>query len=145
MKCEYHLDNGRCQLGGMCKGEDRCGLYQLDASRVCPSCNGKGAGWSGYGKPGGFKYTCWSCGHTWTELGISRPETPGVCLRCGREFENPVPPVVNPEGGREIATSEFCADCNKLIMSVVFRDATAYRVPGTRETLHDPIRGGKVR
>lgn len=142
MKCKYHLgEDGRCQLTfpkGMCEGEEKCTLYQLDAGRLCPSCNKKGADWSGYGEHGGFKYTCWTCGHTWTES-IIRLETPGICLRCHREYETPFPEVVRPGGWEEIATEEWCADCNKLAMSVIFREISAYRTKGP---LYDPIRSG---
>jgi len=139
-RCEYHLEDDSCQLLSPqkfhCQGEDRCTHYQLEAKKLCPDCNKMGASWSGYGKPGGLKYTCWSCGHTWTEP-LTWPKTPGVCLRCGREFENPVPEVIDPEGGKEIATSEWCSDCNKLVMSIVFREVSAYRTKGF---LYDPLR-----
>jgi len=60
-----------------------------------------------------------------------------VCLRCGREYDNPIPEVVDPtRTQKEIATSEWCADCNRLAMSVLFRESSVYR---TRE-LYDPLR-----
>jgi len=62
----------------------------------------------------------------------------GKCRRCGREFDNPVPEVTHPEDNREIASVECCADCNTLIMSVIFRGISAYR----KERLYDPLRGG---
>lgn len=142
MKCKSHLDNNICQLNfpnGECVGEDNCMHFQLDAKRICPSCNNKGASGSGWGKHGGFNYTCWSCGHVWTEV-IERTKTPGICLRCGRPFDNPVPDVTYPEGNPEIACSEWCSDCNTLAMSVVFRESSSYR----RKPLRDPVKGGKL-
>jgi len=59
------------------------------------------------------------------------------CKRCGQEFENPNPTICNPIGNPEIATSEWCAGCNKLTMTVVFRDASAYYEKGP---LFDPLR-----
>lgn len=60
------------------------------------------------------------------------------CLRCGRKYENPVPETANSEGTvREIATVEWCSDCNRLAMSVVFRDRSAYYKKGN---LYDPIK-----
>lgn len=52
------------------------------------------------------------------------------CLRCGKEFENPVPEVTNisQTANSEIATSDWCADCNRLAMNVVFRESTFYKV-----------------
>lgn len=49
-----------------------------------------------------------------------------LCRRCGKEYENPVPKVVNPTGNKEFATSEWCATCNKRAMTVVFRESSAY-------------------
>lgn len=62
----------------------------------------------------------------------------GRCRRCGREFSNPVPEVTYPEGIHEIACDEWCADCNALAMSIVFRESSAYK----RKLLFDPRRGG---
>jgi len=70
---------------------------------------------------------------------MTRTKTPGVCLRCGREYETPFPEIVRPGGWEEIATKEWCADCNKLVMSVIFREISAYRTEGS---LYDPIRSG---
>ena len=53
----------------------------------------------------------------------------GRCLRCGKEFSNPVPEVVNPEGNREIATKEWCPKCNGLAMGIIFRQSSAYKIP----------------
>lgn len=142
-KCEYHLENGRCQLSFPfsygCVGEDKCDHYQLNAERLCPNCNKKGASWSGYGKHGGFKYTCWTCERTWTEQ-FTWTETPGVCLRCGRKYETPFPEVVIPDGRMEIASEEWCADCNRLAMTLVFREISAYRMKGV---LFDPLKHSK--
>ncbi len=60
----------------------------------------------------------------------------GKCRRCGREFDNPVPEITRPDGNPEIATSEWCADCNALIMTVVHRESTAYK----KTPLVDPMR-----
>lgn len=62
----------------------------------------------------------------------------GKCRRCGREFDNSVPEVTYPKGIHEIATSEWCAECNVFTMSIVFRESSAYK---TRR-LHDPMKGG---
>jgi len=64
----------------------------------------------------------------------------GLCRRCGRPVNNPVPEVTHPEGNYEIATEEWCADCNALTMSVVFRGISAYRL----EKLKDPLKGGHI-
>lgn len=50
------------------------------------------------------------------------------CLRCGNWYENPVPPVTDPKGNLEIATVEWCADCNALCMSLVHRGSSAYDI-----------------
>ena len=49
------------------------------------------------------------------------------CLRCGREFNNPVPEVVNPKGNKEIACVHWCGDCNSKVMGIIFRHTSAYR------------------
>ena len=61
------------------------------------------------------------------------------CLRCDREFDNPIPEVTDPNGRYEIATSEWCAGCNAFTMSVLLRWASAYRVKHPI----DPVRGGR--
>lgn len=50
-----------------------------------------------------------------------------TCLRCRREFTNPVPEVHFPDGHKEIACIQWCSDCNSYAMSVEFRDSSAYR------------------
>jgi len=62
----------------------------------------------------------------------------GKCRRCGREFVDPVPEVIDPSGYREIACMECCPGCNTLAMSVLFREISAYRT----KRLVDPFRGG---
>ena len=62
-----------------------------------------------------------------------------TCKRCGREFDNPVPEVTYPEGIHDIATKEWCADCNALTLTVLFRESSAYR----KLPLHDPMKGGR--
>lgn len=144
MRCEFRSENGSCQLlfppKSACAGEDDCTHYQLEAEKVCPSCNNKGASWSGYAKHGGFSHTCWNCGHIWDEPFV-RLKTPGICLRCERKFDNPVPEVTYPEGYHEIACIEWCADCNALTVAVIFRGSTAYK----KFPLFDPTktRGGR--
>ncbi len=61
-----------------------------------------------------------------------------ICKRCGREFSNPIPEITEPEGHREVASAEWCADCNSFAMSIVFRNSSAYR----KKKLYDPVRGG---
>jgi len=63
----------------------------------------------------------------------------GKCRRCGREFDDPVPEVTYPEGINEIVCREWCAECNRFAVSVLFRWSSAYRV---RHPI-DPVRGGK--
>ena len=65
----------------------------------------------------------------------------GHCKRCGAEFSDPVPEVSVPEDNTEIACSEWCAGCNAFVMSIVFRESSAYR-KGKGE-LVDPSRGGR--
>jgi hypothetical protein len=64
----------------------------------------------------------------------------GKCRRCGVKFTDPCPVVTNDEGIPEIASMEWCADCNQYVMNIVFRYGSAYKAsPGT---LNDPFRGG---
>lgn len=50
-----------------------------------------------------------------------------TCLRCYMSFEESVPDKVNKEGiNEEIATTDWCKDCNSIAMSVVYRQASAY-------------------
>lgn len=140
--CGFRLENGGCRLTfpvWRCVGENKCTHYRLDAEKLCPSCGKRGASWTGYGEHGGFRYTCWRCEHVWTESLASRPGTPGVCLRCGKEFDSPVPEVTYPGGINEIACNEWCAECNKFAVSILFRWSSAYRI---KRPL-DPVRGGK--
>lgn len=58
------------------------------------------------------------------------------CRRCGRDFTTPIPDIVNPQGNLEIACVEWCAECNALAMSIIFRESSAYRTEG----LFDPLR-----
>lgn len=64
----------------------------------------------------------------------------GKCRRCGAEYDSPVPEVTYPEGNHEIATTEWCDNCNALIMSVIFRESSAYRPT----KLFDPLKGGRI-
>lgn len=61
------------------------------------------------------------------------------CLRCGKEFDNPIPEVTYPEGINEIVCREWCAECNKFAVSVLFRWSSAFRVKHPI----DPVRGGE--
>ena len=57
-----------------------------------------------------------------------KPDIPlSICLRCGKEYDEPIPEVTHPEGDREIASVHYCARCNTLIMTVLFRNNSAYR------------------
>lgn len=50
-----------------------------------------------------------------------------VCVRCGKEYSNSIPPVVNPRGlVTEIATYLWCAECNRLAVMLVFRESSVY-------------------
>ena len=135
MKCRYHSDNDLCgvgMLGDRCKGEDNCTSHQLNANMLCPNCDSRGADWTGWAKHGGFNWTCWTCKETWVEP-LVWEETPGICLRCKKPFDNPVPEVSNPQGMHDdIATDKWCAACNKTAMSALYRDAGAYYVQGLR-------------
>lgn len=52
-----------------------------------------------------------------------------ICRRCGKEYDNPVPPVTNPKGEiTEIMTVEWCPQCNAVGASVLFREKSAYQV-----------------
>ncbi len=54
------------------------------------------------------------------------------CLRCSREFDNPIPEVINHEGNHGIASVEWCAECNKRAMAALLRTASAYYEHGMR-------------
>ena len=43
------------------------------------------------------------------------------------EFTSPIPEITWPDGEREIACAEWCANCNAYTMTVIFRDGSAYR------------------
>lgn len=57
------------------------------------------------------------------------------CLRCGRQFSNPIPKVRNLNAPRcellhkDIATLEWCANCNRIAVSGIFRNNSAYFDP----------------
>lgn len=55
-----------------------------------------------------------------------------ICKRCGKEYKTPYPVAENVGGVLEIATKEWCADCNALTMYVLFRDRCAYNLPDVR-------------
>ena len=58
-----------------------------------------------------------------------------ICQRCGKEYMDPVPKAVHPDGNPEIATKDWCPDCNSFTMCLVFRGSTAYKIPkGTEVT-----------
>ena len=65
---------------------------------------------------------------------VPREATPGgksgcmKCLRCGKEFENPMPEITVSDGYKEIASVLYCASCNAFVMSVLFRDRSAYDI-----------------
>ena len=61
------------------------------------------------------------------------------CLRCGKEYDNSTPEVTDPGGRHEIATNEWCAECNQFTMTVLLRWASAYRVTHPQ----DPVKGGQ--
>lgn len=69
---------------------------------------------------------------------MERPKFDGKCLRCGMYFGqydtegdyyyvNPYPPIVNPAGNPEIASDEYCPDCNAEVMFYIYRQGSAYR------------------
>lgn len=49
-----------------------------------------------------------------------------ICKRCGKEYEDPYPEIVGEGVNYEIATLEYCADCNALVMTLVHRESSAY-------------------
>jgi len=52
------------------------------------------------------------------------------CLRCGRDFEDPVPSVLQPDGDfTEIMCRDWCSDCNKIGLLVVYRGKSIYTDP----------------
>lgn len=60
------------------------------------------------------------------------------CLRCGRDFSDPVPSVTNPDGRNpEVACRDWCGDCNRIAMMAVHRTSSLYFFQGAV----DPIRG----
>ncbi len=61
------------------------------------------------------------------------------CLRCGKEYDDPVPEIIQPDGVTEIATREWCAGCNAFAMSIVYRGRSAYSKP----VFYDPSKGGQ--
>ncbi len=63
-----------------------------------------------------------------------------ICKRCGREYDNPVPPITNtdPNFNREIATADWCAGCNAFVASIVHRGRSAYQ----QYPMCDPTKGG---
>ncbi len=50
------------------------------------------------------------------------------CLRCNREFDNPIPKITNPKGITEIACKDWCPKCNAIAMSMVYRGGSAYLI-----------------
>lgn len=62
-----------------------------------------------------------------------------LCLRCNRYFEKREIEETNPGGLSEIACVDWCPACNKLAMSIVYRDRSAYYERGV---LYDPMKGG---
>lgn len=66
------------------------------------------------------------------------------CVRCGTEFDNPVPEVTNPAGNTEIACNGWCPACNAFAMAIAFRFSSAYLPEsGNAGEIRDPLRGGK--
>ncbi len=58
-----------------------------------------------------------------------------ICKRCGRKFVNPVPKFRNLDAPRpellftDIATDEWCANCNRVAMSAIYRNNSVYFDP----------------
>ncbi len=46
----------------------------------------------------------------------SKETKPGICIRCGKKFDNPTPEIKNSKGNTEIACVGWCAACNKVGM-----------------------------
>ena len=59
------------------------------------------------------------------------------CKRCGKEFENPIPEIKKPDGNKEIATIEWCAECNEFAMSILYRGRSAYDSPKLGRQLNE--------
>lgn len=57
---------------------------------------------------------------------------PKICKRCNKEYSNPYPVAEKIGGILEIATKEWCADCNALTMYILFRDRSAFSLPNVR-------------
>ena len=60
------------------------------------------------------------------------------CLRCGKDFDDPRPEVTQPGLNPEIACVSYCPDCNRAVMSYVFRNNSAY----FRKDFQDPMKEG---
>lgn len=48
------------------------------------------------------------------------------CARCGAEYTNPVPEVVDTDGIREIVSADWCAPCNRFVAAIVWQKRSAY-------------------
>lgn len=50
------------------------------------------------------------------------------CIRCNREYTNPIPKIRNTKGNpqTEIAAVDYCPNCNRVVMSAVYRNNSAY-------------------
>lgn len=67
----------------------------------------------------------------------------GRCRRCGREFDDPVPPVVSEGLETEIVSGVWCAACNTYATAVLWRGKSAYG-PANPEELRDPLKHREV-
>lgn len=51
-----------------------------------------------------------------------------TCKRCGRKYSITIPKI--KQSGKflhdDIATDDYCANCNRVVMSAVYRDACVY-------------------
>ena len=62
-----------------------------------------------------------------------------ICKRCGRLYTCPDPPIVSDGEVTEIATTDWCADCNAYVMTVLYRGRSAFG-PKHPINLYDPIK-----
>ncbi len=55
-----------------------------------------------------------------------------ICKRCDKKYKSPFPLAQNVGGFLEIATKEWCANCNAFVMHIIYRDRSAYNLPDVR-------------
>ena len=65
----------------------------------------------------------------------SESEHVAICKRCRREYTYAIPKERNTKAprpellNRDIACLEYCANCNRVVMSAIYRNNTIYFDP----------------